>query len=82
MCVILVPKIFSIIISKVNAPRKHSCLPPSSPGLESQLRQDFFSLLLILRAVLRSKPSSAKQWILQMQLAVTSRAKYYTKTQK
>ena len=53
---------------------KHSCLPPSSPGLKSWHRQDFFSLHLTWWTVLRSNPSSAKQWISQMQLAVTSRA--------
>ena len=52
-------------------------LPPSSPGLKSQLLRDFFSLLLSLWTVLRLNPSSAKQWILQMQLVVTSRDKYY-----
>ena len=56
---------------------KHSCFPPSSPGYESRLGQDFFSLLLSLWTVLRSNPSNAKQWISQMQLAVTSAAKYY-----
>ena len=58
--------------------RKHSCFPPSSPGFESQLCQDFFSLLLNLWTELRLNPSSAKQWISRMQLAVTG-AKYYKK---
>ena len=56
--------------------RKHYCFPPSSPRFESQLRWDFFSLLLSLRTVLRSNPSSAMQWISQVQLAVTSKAKH------
>ena len=49
------------------------------PGIDSQLGWDFFSLLLSLWAVLRSNPPSAKQWISQMQLAMTFRAKYYKK---
>ena len=61
------------------AQRMQSCFSPRSPGFESRLRQDFFSLLLSWWTVLRSNPSSAKQWISQMQLAVTSRAKYYKK---
>ena len=56
-----------------------ACFPPSSPRFESQLRRDFLSLLLSLRTVLRSNPSGAKQCISQMQLAVTSRTKYYKK---
>ena len=36
-------------------------------------------LLLSLWTALRSNLSSAKQWVSQMQLAVTSRAKYYKK---
>ena len=56
--------------------------PPSGLGFESQLSQDFFSLLLSLRTVLRSKPSSAMQWISQMQLAVTSRVKYFKKVEQ
>ena len=51
--------------------------PHSSSGFKSWLRQYFFSFLLSLWTVLRSNPSSAKQWILQMQLAVMSRAKNY-----
>ena len=39
------------------AQRKHFCFPASSPGLESWLCQDFFSLLLSLWTVLRSNPS-------------------------
>ena len=58
---------------------KHSCFPPCSPGFKSWLRQYFFSLLLSLWTVVRSNPSSAKQWISQMQLEVMSRAKYYKK---
>ena len=66
------------------AQRKHSCLPPSSPGFASQLHPDFtlrefFSLLISFWTVLRSNPSSAKQWISQMQLAVTSIARYFKK---
>ena len=37
----------------------------------------FFSLLLSLWTVFRSNPSSVKEWISQMELAVMSRAKYY-----
>ena len=44
------------------AQRKHSFFPPSSPEFESRLHQDFFSLLLSLCTVLRSNPSSDKQW--------------------
>ena len=56
------------------AQRKHSCFPPSSHRFKSRLRQDFFlweyfSSLLSL-SVLRPNPSSAKQWISQMQLVV------------
>ena len=58
---------------------KHSRFPPSSPRFKSRLRLDFFSLLLSLWTVLRLNPSSAKQWISQMQLAVTFRAKCYKK---
>ena len=59
---------------------KLSCFPPSSPGFKSQLRRDFFSLLLSSWTVLRSNPSSTKQWISQMLLLVaTSGAKYYKK---
>ena len=43
-----------------------SLLPPCSPEFESRLRRDFFSLLLSLWTVLRSNPSSAKQWFSQM----------------
>ena len=50
-------------------------LSTQQPWLKCRLRRDFFSLLLSLRIVLRSNPSSGKQWILQMQLAVRSRAK-------
>ena len=39
----------------------------------------FLSLLLSWWKVLRSNPSSAKQWISQLQLALTSRAKYHKK---
>ena len=39
----------------------------------------FFSLLLSLWTVLRLNPSSAMQWISQMQSAVMSTAKYYKK---
>ena len=56
------------------AQRKHSFFPPSSPKFESLLRCGLLSLLLSLLTVLRSRPSSAKQWISQMHLAVTSRA--------
>ena len=45
--------------------------------LTDLLRWDFFSLLLSFWTVLRSNPPSAKQWISQMQLAVTSGAKYH-----
>ena len=58
---------------------KHSCFPPSIPGFESRLSWDFFSLLLSLWTELRSHLSRAKQYISQMKLAVTSRAKYYKK---
>ena len=54
----------------------HSCFPSSSPGFESQLRCDFFSLLFSLWAVLRSNPSRAKQRISQMQLAAMSTSCY------
>ena len=60
---------------------KLSCFPPSSPGLDSRLRRDFFSLLLSSWAALRSNASSAKQWISPMLLLVaTSGAKYYKKS--
>ena len=62
------------------AQRKQSCYTPSRPGFESRLCQDFFSLLLSVSTVFRSNPSRAKQWISQMQLAVTSRAKNYKKS--
>ena len=39
----------------------------------------FLSLLLSLWAVLRSNPSSAERLISEIQLAMTSRAKYYKK---
>ena len=58
---------------------KHSCFPPSRPWLEFRLYRDFFYLLLSLWIVFRSNLSSAQQWISQMQLAVTSRAKCYKK---
>ena len=61
------------------AQRKHSSFPPSSPGFKSQHCRDFSSLLLSWWTVLRLNPSSAKQWISQMQSAVTSRAKYSKK---
>ena len=48
---------------------------PSNPGSAEIFSPD----CLVLWAVLRSNPFSAKQWISQMQLAVTSRAKYYKK---
>ena len=59
------------------AQRKHCCFPPSIPSFESRLGQVFFSLQLSLWTVLRLNPSSDKQWISQMQLEVTSRAKYH-----
>ena len=65
--------------STEEARSKHSCFPASSPGLKSWRRQDFFSILLSWWRVLRSKPSSAKQWISQMQIAVTSRGEYFKK---
>ena len=58
---------------------KHSCFPPSNSRFKSRLRRDFFSFLLSLWTVLRWNPSCAKQWISQMQLKVTSGAKYYKK---
>ena len=58
---------------------KHFCFPPSSPGCKSRQCRDFLSLLLSLWTELRSNPSIAKQSISQFQLAVTNRAKYYTK---
>ena len=61
------------------AQRKHSCFPPSSPGFDFRLCQDFLSLLLSLWRVLRSNPARAKQRISQMQFALTARAKYYKK---
>ena len=57
------------------AQRNHSCFPPSSPRSESRLCRDFSSLLLSGWTVSSSNPSSAKQWISQTQLAVTSRSK-------
>ena len=57
--------------------RKHSCFKPSSPGFESRLYREFFSIVLSLWTLLRSNPASAKQWISQMQLVVASRARYY-----
>ena len=53
-------------------------LPTQKPRvrIESRLRRDFFSLLLSLITVLRLSPSSAKQWISPMQLALMSKAKY------
>ena len=59
--------------------RKHSCFPPSNPRFESWLRQVFFSVLLSLWTILRLNPSTAKQWISQMQLTMTYRAKCYKK---
>ena len=53
--------------------------PPSSPGFKSLNCRDFFSILLSWWTVLRSNPSSAKKWISQMQLGVTSRATNYKK---
>ena len=72
---------FSLSLSwnSVGAQRKHSCFLPSSPAFESRFCQDCFSLLLSLLTELRLNPSSAKQWISQMQLASVSRAKYYKK---
>ena len=52
---------------------------PAAIGLKSWLCHDFFSLLLSWWTVLRLNPSSAKQWISQIQSAVTSRAKHYWK---
>ena len=46
-------------------------------GLNLGSAELFFSEPLSLWTVLRSNPSSAKQWISQLQLAVTSRGKYY-----
>ena len=54
-------------------------LSTQQPGFKSRHRQYYFSLLLSWWTVLRSSPSSAKQWISPMQLAVTSRAMYYKK---
>ena len=61
------------------AQKEPSCFPPSSSGFEARHGRDFFSLLLSWWTVLRSNQYSAKQWISQMQLAVTSRAEYYKK---
>ena len=57
-------------------------LATQQPRVWYQALQRFLSLLLSLWAVLRSNLSSAKQRISQMQLAVTSRAKYYKKLLK
>ena len=46
------------------------------PTQHPRVPRDFFSLLLSWWTVLRSNPSSAKLWISQLQLVVTSRAKY------
>ena len=51
----------------------HSTVEAFSLGVQ-------ISLLLSLRTVLRPNPSSAKQWISQMQLVVTSVAKYFKKS--
>ena len=47
------------------------------PTLVALPSRDFFSLLLSLWTVLWLNPSSAKQWILEMQLAMKSRARFY-----
>ena len=54
-------------------------LPTQQPLVWIPARPKFFSLLLSLWTVMRSNPSSAMQWISQMQLPVTSWAKYYKK---
>ena len=59
------------------AERKISCSPPSTPGFESQLCGYFFYLLLYLWTELRTNRSSAKEWISQTQLEMTSIAKYF-----
>ena len=59
------------------AQREHSASHPAAKGLNPSFAKIFFSLLLSSWTVLRSNPS--KQWISQMQLAVTSRAKCYKK---
>ena len=51
---------------------------PTAPGLSPSYGK-FLSFLLSLWTVLRLDPSSAKQWISQILLVVTSRAKYYKK---
>ena len=52
-------------------------LPTQQPWVQIPAPWVFFSLLLSLWTELRLNQSSAKQWILQMQLAATSRAKHY-----
>ena len=55
-------------------------LSTEQPGVRiSALPRFFFSLLHSLWTVCRSNPSSAKQLISQLRLAVTSRAKHYKK---
>ena len=54
--------------------RKHSCLPTPATGSNPGSAEILFSLLFSLWTVSKSNPSSAKQWISQMQIAVTSRS--------
>ena len=52
---------------------------PAATGLSPGTTKIYFSLLLSWWTVLRSNAASTKQLISQMQLAVTSIAKYYKK---
>ena len=54
-------------------------LHTQQPQVQIPAPPRFFSLQISLWTVLRSNPSMAKQWISQMQLVVTSKAKYYKK---
>ena len=55
----------------LNSTEQSFLLPTNQPRVPIQAPPRFFRI-----TALRSNPSSAKQWISQMQLAVTSRAKY------
>ena len=68
---------FSIVMHQwtksggLNSTEQAFLLPTNQPRVPIQAPPRFFRI-----TALRSNPSSTKQWISQMQLAVTSRAKY------
>ena len=66
---------YSLQIKGLHSSEEAFFLPTQQPLVQIPAPLWFFTLLLSWWTVFRLKPSSVKQWILQMQLAVTSRAK-------